>query len=92
MKLAAVFAQCAAQIVQETKVKEKYHQLRGPSTPAVSADGEEAKNNQLQLTFNTADVKSIISFGRLLTGRKQVCAVASIVTFLLSLPAPFTNT
>ena len=43
------------------------------------------------MNFDTSDVKSIISFGRMLKSQSMVRSVVSIVSFLINLPAPFKN-
>ena len=45
----------------------------------------------INLQFSTADVKNIISFGRMLSEQSQVRAIIALVMFLTNLPQPFVN-
>ena len=46
---------------------------------------------KIELSYDTADLKNMIVFGRLLTDSGLQKAIISLVMFLLELPYPFVN-
>ena len=58
---------------------------------AIESQDSRPPETCLELAFSSEDIQNIISFGRMLKNQSQIRAVASIATFLMSLPSPFLN-